>query len=200
MKKTLIVRLRNYFLAGIFTLIPIFITVYFVIFIIELLAKLVPKSLNPNTYIPFNIPGLEILISLILITLIGLISVSYLGKKFLLIGEAILEKIPLLRTIYSGVNQLTKSFSGKDDSANTKKVVLVQFPRIGAWSVGFATNESKIKDLEGMINVFIPTTPNPTSGFLIIVPKKDLIYLNMSFENATKFIMSAGTIGGTTST
>jgi uncharacterized membrane protein len=194
MKSSFITKLRNYFLAGVFTLIPIFITAYFVIFIMEILAKLVPKSLNPNTYLPYNIPGLEILISVALITFIGLISVSYLGKKFLIVGEALLEKIPVLRTIYTGVNQLTKSFGRNDDSSNTKKVVLVQFPRTGVWSVGFATNENKMAELEGMINVFIPTTPNPTSGFLIIVPKKDLIYVNMSFESATKFIMSAGTI------
>lgn len=194
MKSSIITKLRNYFLAGVFTLIPIFITAYFVIFIMEILAKLVPKSLNPNTYLPYNIPGLEILISVVLITFIGLISVSYLGKKFLIVGEALLEKIPVLRTIYTGVNQLTKSSGGNDDSSNTKKVVLVQFPRTGVWSVGFATNENKMVELEGMINVFIPTTPNPTSGFLIIVPKKDLIYVNMSFESATKFIMSAGTI------
>ena len=194
MKSSIFTKLRNYFLAGVFTLIPIFITAYFVIFIMEILAKLVPKSLNPNTYLSYNIPGLEILISVVLITFIGLISVSYLGKKFLIVGEALLEKIPVLRTIYTGVNQLTKSFGGNDDSSNTKKVVLVQFPRTGVWSVGFATNENKMVELEGMINVFIPTTPNPTSGFLIIVPKKDLIYVNMSFESATKFIMSAGTI------
>ena len=194
MKSSIFTKLRNYFLAGVFTLIPIFITAYFVIFTMEILAKLVPKSLNPNTYLPYNIPGLEILISVVLITFIGLISVSYLGKKFLIVGEALLEKIPVLRTIYTGVNQLTKSFGGNDDSSNTKKVVLVQFPRTGVWSVGFATNENKMVELEGMINVFIPTTPNPTSGFLIIVPKKDLIYVNMSFESATKFIMSAGTI------
>ena len=194
MKSSIITKLRNYFLAGVFTLIPIFITAYFVIFIMEILTKLVPKSLNPNTYLPYNIPGLEILISVVLITFIGLISVSYLGKKFLIVGEALLEKIPVLRIIYTGVNQLTKSFGGNDDSSNTKKVVLVQFPRTGVWSVGFATNENKMVELEGMINVFIPTTPNPTSGFLIIVPKKDLIYVNMSFESATKFIMSAGTI------
>jgi len=197
MKSSIITKLRNYFLAGIITLIPIFITVYLTIVVIDLFSNIVPGPLNPNKYLPFKIPGLEILIALIITTVIGMISLTYFGKKFILLGTSLLEKIPVIRSIYSGVTQFTKSFQN-DGSAN-KKVVLIEFPRPGTWAVGFATNETgkpispKISD--NLTSVFIPTTPNPTSGFLILVPRKDLIFLNMNFEDAMKFIISVGAVG-----
>jgi uncharacterized membrane protein len=126
-----------------------------------------------------------------------MISLTYFGKQFLLLGTNLLERIPVIRSIYSGVTQFTKSF--QDDRSANKKVVLVEFPRPGGWAVGFATNEtgklvsSRISD--NLTSVFIPTTPNPTSGFLILVPKKDLIFLNMNFEDAMKFIISVGAVG-----
>jgi len=126
-----------------------------------------------------------------------MISLTYFGKQFLSFGTSLLEKIPVIRSIYSGVTQFTKSF--QDDGSANKKVVLIEFPRPGAWAVGFATNETgkpispKIND--NLMSVFIPTTPNPTSGFLILVPKKDLIFLNMNFEDAMKFIISVGAVG-----
>jgi len=197
MKSSIITKLRNYFLAGIVTLIPIFITVYLTIVVIDLFANIVPNALNPNKYLPFKIPGLEILIALVITTFIGMISLTYFGKQFLSFGTSLLEKIPVIRSIYSGVTQFTKSF--QDDGSANKKVVLIEFPRPGAWAVGFATNETgklispKIND--NLMSVFIPTTPNPTSGFLILVPKKDLIFLNMNFEDAMKFIISVGAVG-----
>jgi uncharacterized membrane protein len=197
MKSSIITKLRNYFLAGIVTLIPILITAYLTIVVIDLFSKIVPDAVNPNKYLPFKIPGLEILIALIITTFIGMISLAYFGKQFLMMGTNLLERIPIVRSIYSGVTQFTKSFQ-EDGSAN-KKVVLVEFPRPGAWAVGFATNETgkpispKISD--NLTSVFIPTTPNPTSGFLILVPKKDLIFLNMNFEDAMKFIISVGAVG-----
>jgi len=197
MKSSIITKLRNYFLAGIITLIPIFITVYLTIVVIDLFSNIVPGPLNPNKYLPFKIPGLEILIALIITTVIGMISLTYFGKKFILVGTSLLEKIPVIRSIYSGVTQFTKSF--QDDGSANKKVVLIEFPRPGTWAVGFATNETgkpispKISD--NLTSVFIPTTPNPTSGFLILVPRKDLIFLNMNFEDAMKFIISVGAVG-----
>jgi uncharacterized membrane protein len=165
--------------------------------VIDLFANIVPGPLNPNKYLPFKIPGLEILIALIITTFIGMISLTYFGKQFLLLGTNLLERIPIVRSIYSGVTQFTKSF--QDDGSANKKVVLIEFPRPGAYTVGFATNETgkpvspKISD--NLTSVFIPTTPNPTSGFLILVPKKDLIFLNMNFEDAMKFIISVGAVG-----
>ncbi len=194
-KKSLLTRLRNNFIAGAIVLIPIGITVYLSLFIIKILSVVLPEQLNPNNYLPFNVPGLEILITIILITFIGGISVSFLGKKALELFNNLLKKIPVLRTVYSAVTQLTESFT--QSKGDAKSVVLVEFPRKGIWAIGFATNKSR-EDIskitnEDLVNVFVPTTPNPTSGFLIIVPKKDLFYIEMTFEQASRFIVSAGT-------
>ena len=189
-------RLRNYFFTGIFVLIPIGITLYLTLFLIKISSKILPKELNPNYYIPYNIPGLEILISLILITIIGWLSLTFIGKRFVLIIEAILNRIPILRTIYSSAEQLIENFS--QDTKSQKSVVLVQYPRQGVWAIGFATKENsgKIKEAIGQetMNVFVPTTPNPTSGFLLMFPKKDIIFLDLTFEEASKFVVSAGSI------
>ena len=194
-KKSLFSRIRNNFIAGIVALIPIGITLYLTLFIIKLSTNLIPKEINPNNYLPFDIPGLEIFIALILITFVGWLSLSFLGQKFFELFNNVLKKIPILRTIYSAIGQMTESFTKNEK--NKSSVVLLEYPRKGIWAVGFATKENKgviaEKVNEEIINVFLPTTPNPTSGFLLMVPKKDLIYLNITFEQASKFIVSAGT-------
>ena len=194
-KKSIFSKLRNNFIAGVVVLIPIGITLYLTLFFVRISGNIVPKEINPNNYLPFNIPGLEILIALIFITIIGWISLSFLGKKFFELFNNILKKIPILRTIYSAIGQMTESFTKSDNKQ--KSVVLLEYPRKGLWALGFATKENHgvIKNSvnEELINVFVPTTPNPTSGFLLMVPKKDLIYLNVTFEQASKFIVSAGT-------
>ena len=194
-KKSIFSRLRNNFIAGVVVLIPIGITLYLTLFIIKLSTNLIPKEINPNNYLPFDIPGLEILIALILITFVGWVSLSFIGKKFFDLFNNILRKIPILRTIYSAIGQMTESFTS--NQKNKSSVVLIEYPRKGIWAVGFATKENKgiisSKANEELVNVFLPTTPNPTSGFLLMVPKKELIYLDVSFEQASKFIVSAGT-------
>jgi len=194
-KKSIFVRLRNYFITGAIVLIPIGITVYLTLFIVKISSGFLPKTINPNNYLPIDILGIEILITIIIITLIGWLSLSFLGRKFLEFFNNILKKIPILRTIYSAVGQLTESFTQSEGSK--KSVVIIEYPRKGLWVVGFATKENKgeisKKTNEVLVNVFVPTTPNPTSGFLLMVPKKDLIYLDMSFEDASRFIVSAGT-------
>jgi len=194
-KKGLIIKLRNYFITGVVVLIPIGIIVYLTLFIIKISSKILPKEINPNHYLPYDIPGLEILISFFLITFIGALSLSFLGKKFLSIFDNLLKRIPILRTIYSAIVQMTETFT-KSDKGN-KNVVLVEYPRKGTWAVGFATKENKgeikNKTNKDLINVFVPTTPNPTSGFLLMFPKEDVIYLDLTFEEASRFIVSAGT-------
>jgi uncharacterized membrane protein len=194
-KKSIFIRLRNYFITGAIVLIPIGITVYLTLFVIKVSSKLLPKQINPNNYLPFDIPGIEILITILFITIVGGLSLSFLGKKILEIFNNILKKIPILRTIYSAVGQLTESFT--QSKGSQKSVVIIEYPRKGLWVVGFATKENNgeisKKTNEELVNIFIPTTPNPTSGFLLMVPKKDLIYLDMSFEEASRFIVSAGT-------
>ena len=194
-KKSIFSRLRNYFIAGIVVLIPIGITLYLTLFIIKLSTKLIPKEINPNSYLPIDLPGIEIVIALFLITFVGWLSLSFLGKKFFELFNNILKKIPILRTIYSAIGQMTETFTKSQKTQSN--VVLLEYPRKGIWAVGFATkdNEGVIsnKVKEELVNVFLPTTPNPTSGFLLMVPKKELIYLDVTFEQASKFIVSAGT-------
>jgi len=194
-KRSFFTRIRNYFITGIVVLIPIGVTVYLTLFLISISSKILPNEINPNHYLPYNIPGLEIVISLFLITLIGWLSLSFIGRKFLNIFNSILKKIPILRTIYSAIGQMTETFTKNDTKKNN--VVLVEYPRKGSWAVGFATKENsgQISDKTNkkLINVFIPTTPNPTSGFLLMFPKEDVTYLDLTFEEASKFIVSAGT-------
>ncbi len=193
-KRSVLARLRNNFIAGVVVLIPIGITVYLTLFIIKISSKILPKELNPNHYLPYDIPGVEIIISIILITFIGWLSLSFIGKKLLEIFNNILKRIPILRTIYSAFEQMLDIFTKSDE--NKKNVVLVEYPRKGSWAVGFATKENKSeishKSKQNLVNVFVPTTPNPTSGFLLMFPKEEVIYLDMSFEEASRFIVSAG--------
>ena len=194
-KSSITSKLRNAFIAGIVVLVPIGFTLYLTLFLIKISSKLIPTEINPNNYLPFSIPGLEILLSVIFITIVGGISLSFFGKKVLSFINDLFKRIPILRTIYSAIGQMTESFTNKSD--NKKSVVLIEYPKKGSWAVGFATKENKgeisKKTNKELINVFVPTTPNPTSGFLLMFPKDEVIYLDMTFEEASKFIVSAGT-------
>jgi len=194
-KTSFLNKLRNYFFTGVVVLIPIGITLYLTKFIIQISSNIIPKEINPNHYLPFSIPGLEILLSILLITLIGGLSLSFLGKKILQLIDDLFKRIPFLRTIYSAIVQMTDSFANKNN--DKKSVVLIEYPRKGSWAVGFATKKNKTeiskKAGKDLINVFVPTTPNPTSGFLLMFPKEEIVYLDMNFEEASKFIVSAGT-------
>ena len=194
-KRSILVKFRNYFFTGVVVLIPIGITLYFTLFLIGISSKFLPKEINPNHYLPYDIPGVEIVISIFLITFIGWLSLSFIGKKLLDILNNILKRIPILRTIYSALSQMTETFT-KGESGK-KNVVLIEYPRKGMWAVGFATKDNtgeiSTKTKKNLVNVFVPTTPNPTSGFLLMFPKEDVIYLDMTFEEASKFIVSAGT-------
>ena len=194
-RKALSLTLRNYFITGVVVLIPIGFTLYLSKILIGISSNLIPKNLNPNHYLPFDIPGVEILISILLITVVGGLSLSFFGRRILKLIDDLFKRIPFLRTVYSAIVQMTETFSKKDD--NKKSVVLIEYPRKGVWAVGFATKENKgemsEKTNKKLINVFVPTTPNPTSGFLLMFPIEDVIYLNMTFEEASKFIVSAGT-------
>ena len=141
LKKSIFSKIRNNFIAGVVVLIPIGITLYLTLFFIRISGNIIPKEINPNNYLPFNIPGLEILVAIIFITLIGWISLSFLGKKFFEIFNNILKKIPILRTIYSAIGQMTESLTKTDNKQ--KSVVLLEYPRKGVWAVGFATKENE---------------------------------------------------------
>ena len=192
---SIVARLRNYFITGIVVLVPIGITLYLTKFFISVSSKLIPHEINPNNYLPFLIPGLEIVLAIIFITIIGYLSLSFIGKKILQLFNDLLKKIPILRTIYSAIGQMAETLAPKRKSK--KSVVLIEYPRKGSWAVGFATKDNKgeisKKTNQKLVNIFVPTTPNPTSGFLLMFPKDEIIYLDMSFEEASKFIVSAGT-------
>ena len=193
--KSLTSIIRNYFITGVVVLIPIGFTLYLSKVLIGLSSKLIPQNINPNNYLPFAIPGIEIIVSVVIITIVGGLSLSFVGKRILRLIDDLFKRIPFLRTIYSAILQMTESFSNKDN--DKKSVVLIEYPRKGVWAVGFATKENKgemaDKTNKKLINVFVPTTPNPTSGFLLMFPIDEVIYLNMTFEEASKFIVSAGT-------
>ena len=192
---TFSLKIRNYFFTGVIVLIPIGFTLYLSKFIINVSSKVLPTYINPNNYMAFTIPGIEIIITILFITIVGGLSLSFLGKKFLKIIDKLFKQIPLLGTFWSAIQQMSQSF--KKNKHKKKSVVLIEYPRKGIWAVGFATKENdgeianKVK--KKMLNIFVPTTPNPTSGFLLMVPIDDVIYLDMSFEEASKFIVSAGT-------
>ena len=194
-KKSIALILRNYFITGVVVLIPIGFTLYLSKFLISLSSKILPVNINPNSYLPIAIPGIEIIITIIFITIVGGLSLSFIGKRVLKLIDDLFKRIPFLRTVYSAILQMTETFSKKDN--DKKSVVLIEYPRKGVWAVGFATKENKgemsQKTNKKLINVFVPTTPNPTSGFLLMFPIDEVIYLNMSFEEASKFIVSAGT-------
>ena len=197
-RKSLGLILRNYFITGVVVLIPIGFTLYLSKFLIGLSSKIIPQNINPNSYLPYSIPGIEIIISILIITIVGGLSLSFFGKKILKLIDDLFKRIPLLRTIYTAISQMTETFSNKD--SGKKSVVLIEYPRKGVWAVGFATKENTgemaVKTKQKLINVFVPTTPNPTSGFLLMFPIDEVIYLNMTFEEASKFIVSAGTSSG----
>ena len=194
-KISFLARIRNYFITGLVVLVPIGITLYLTKFFISVSSNLIPKEINPNSYLPFSIPGLEIILSVIFITVVGSLSLSFIGKKILQLVNDLFKRIPILRTIYSAIGQMTESLAPNKNKRKT--VVLVEYPRKGSWAVGFATKDNKgeisKKTNKNLVNVFVPTTPNPTSGFLLMFPKEEIVYLDMSFEEASKFIVSAGT-------
>ena len=193
-RKSLSLTIRNYFITGVVVLIPIGFTLYLTKILIGISSNLIPKNLNPNHYLPFDIPGVEILISILLITLVGGLSLSFFGKRILKLIDELFQRIPFLRTVYSAIVQMTETFSKKND--DKKSVVLVEYPRKGVWAVGFATKENDgemaDKTNKKLINVFVPTTPNPTSGYTLIVPTKKIIEIDLSVDQVLKYVISMG--------
>jgi len=198
--KRLRTNLKNYFFTGLLVILPIFITVYVILFLIrgmDAILKFIPVKYLPDTYLPFHIPGLGLIFVVILVFAVGLLARNIVGRKIVHLGENIVERIPLVRILYAGVKQLLETiFLQKTDAF--KRVALVEYPRRGTYVIGFITGESKgeVQDKtdKNMINVFIPTTPNPTSGFYMLVPDDELVVLDMSVEDAFKLIISGGIV------
>jgi uncharacterized membrane protein len=192
--------IKRYFFTGLLISAPIGATIYITIFIVEFIAGLVPQRFNPNGLLPeiigYEIPGLELIIAFISFILIGLIFSTLFGKAILGYFDNLITRIPFAGNVYKAIKQITETFSNAD--AAYQKVVLIEYPRKDIYAIGFMTGETKgeIKNRKkiDMVNVFVPTTPNPTSGFLLFIPKEDAVELNMSVEDAIKLVVSAGMV------
>jgi uncharacterized membrane protein len=194
-------RLRTYFLAGILITAPISLTIYlawlFITFVDERVFSVIPPQYNPETYLPFSIPGIGLLLALIGLTLIGALTAGILGRALHGLIEGILNRLPIIRSLYGAIKQIMETVLANKSSA-FRECVLIEYPRRGVWTLGFITGTTKgevqERTVEEVINVFVPTTPNPTSGFLLFVPPKDVIRLKMPIEDGLKLVVSGGIV------
>jgi uncharacterized membrane protein len=197
----LLARLRAYFLAGVLVTAPVAVTFYIVWLIVSFVdnrvSQLIPARYSPENYLPFGIPGLGLVIAIIVLTLIGAVTAGYLGRVVVRLSDAILARMPVVRSIYGATKQIFETVLAHKSTA-FRQVCLVEYPRRGIWSLGFVTGtavgEIQERTSDQVVNVFLPTTPNPTSGFLLLVPTRDLILLKMSVEDGIKMVISGGII------
>ena len=194
-------RMRAYLLAGILITAPISITLYlawiFIGFVDSRVTPLIPHQYNPETYLPFALPGLGLIILVVALIVIGAVTAGLFGRMWLRISERILARMPVIRNVYSAVKQILETVLAQQSNA-FREAVLVEYPRRGIWAIAFITGrtEGEVQNIteEECINIFLPTTPNPTSGFLLFVPKEDLVHLSMSVEEAIKMVISGGIV------
>ncbi|MBT6096713.1 MAG: DUF502 domain-containing protein [Rhodospirillaceae bacterium] len=194
-------RMRAYLLAGILITAPISITLYlawiFIGFVDARVTPLLPAQYNPETYLPFALPGLGLIMLVLGLMLIGALTAGFLGRIWLRISERVLSGMPIIRNVYSAVKQILETVLAQQSNA-FREAVLVEYPRRGIWAIAFITGrtEGEVQSVteEECINIFLPTTPNPTSGFLLFVPRKDLVHLSMSVEEAIKMVISGGIV------
>ena len=196
-------RLRNDFFKGILISAPVFITFYVAWILIKffdnkvtpIIGPLIPNNLNPSSYLPFEIPGVGLITVFIFFSFVGFLTTGLFGRAFSSLAEKILSKMPVLRNIYSGLKQLFETILTKK-SNSFREVVLIEYPRKDIWAMGFLTGntEGEVQRItkNSLLNIFLPTTPNPTSGFLLFLPSKDVVRLNMTVEEGIKMIISAG--------
>lgn len=200
-RRSLATRLRNYFLTGIIVTAPISITLYvswqFITFIDRQITPMIPPIYNPETYLPFGLPGLGLLVMVVVLMIIGALAAGFVGRWFMGASEHLLERMPVVRTIYSALKQVFETVFAAESKA-FREVVLIEYPRKGIWVMGFATGSTKgeVQNIieDEVVNIFLPTTPNPTSGFLLFLPRKDVIFLNMTVEEGVKMVISGGVI------
>lgn len=198
---SLAARLRTYFLAGILITAPVGLTIYlawlFISFVDERVFSVLPPQYNPETYLPFSVPGIGLVLAVVVLTFIGAITAGFLGRFFRHLSEAVVNRLPIVRSLYSAIKQIVETVFA-NQSAAFREVVLVEYPRRGSWSIGFitGTTQGEVRRLlqQDMVNVFVPTTPNPTSGYLLFLPTEDIRRLQMSVEDGLKMVISGGII------
>lgn len=193
--------IRKYFISGLLVWLPIWVTLLVISFLVDLLSKsllLLPHQWQPDVLLGVHVPGIGVFITLLVIFLTGIFAANFIGRRFLAMGDAIMARIPLVRSVYTGVKQVTQTLF-TPGGQSFRKVLLVQYPCPGVWSIAFQTGEVS-KEIEGsisqqaMVSYFIPTTPNPTSGFLMMAPRNEVIELDMSVEQALKYVISLGVV------
>jgi uncharacterized membrane protein len=192
--------IKGYFITGLLVVLPLYLTIYVLSIIVGFMDKIftiMPASLQPDHYLPFHIPGLGIIVTFIGVFMVGVLTTNLLGKKMLDLAEGLMGRLPLVRPIYNSTKQLMETFLKKDNEG-FKKVVLIEFPKAGVYSVGFLTGkvreELKARTGEDNVSIFIPCTPNPTTGYYIVARESDVIYLDMKAEDAFKLIMTGGLV------
>ncbi len=194
-------RIRAYFFAGILVTAPISITFYlawlFINFVDNKITPLIPAKYNPESYLPFAVPGLGLVVLFLALTLVGMLTAGFLGRYMIGLSERLLNRMPVIRNVYSAVKQILETVLAQQSNA-FREAVLIEYPRRGLWAIAFITGrtEGEVQSLteEETVNIFLPTTPNPTSGFLLFVPRKDLIPLSMTVEEAIKMVISGGIV------
>lgn len=194
-------KFRAYFLAGILVTAPIGITFYlawlFVTFMDEKITPLIPLKYNPESYLPFGLPGLGLIIAIIALSLVGALTAGFVGRLYQRFMDRILTRVPVLRGIYAAVKQILETVLAQQSKA-FREAVLIEYPRRGIWAIAFITGrtEGEVQNMteEDVVNIFLPTTPNPTSGFLLFVPRKELVSLSMGVDEAIKMVISGGIV------
>lgn len=200
-KPSLASRLRNYFLTGVVVAAPIGLTIWITRWFIDLVdtwfTPLIPEQYRPDNYLPFNIPGIGLVIALVLLTLLGALTANIFGRSIIGFAENLVNRMPVVRSIYNALKQIFETVISQSGSS-FQNVGLIEYPRPGVYSLVFISTSSKQEIAarigEELVSVFLPTTPNPTSGFLLFVPRRDVIVLDMSIEEGAKMIISAGLV------
>ncbi len=194
-------RLRNYFLTGIIVTAPISITIFlswlFIDYVDGQVKPFIPAKYNPDTYLPFGLPGMGLLIMVVGLTLTGALAAGLVGRTLVKMGERVLARMPVVRSVYGALKQIFETVLAQKSTA-FREVVLIEFPRRGIWAIGFATGTTKgeirsVMDDE-VVNIFMPTAPNPTSGYLLFLPRKEVIFLEMTVEQGLKMVISGGVV------
>ncbi len=194
-------KMRAYLFTGILVTTPTFITVYlawvFIGFVDNRVTPLIPKVYNPESYLPFAIPGLGLVVLILFLMLIGAITAGFIGRFWIRFSEQLLNRMPVVRSIYNAIKQILETILAKQSNA-FREAVLIEYPRRGIWAIGFITGstEGEVQTVteKDYVNIFLPTTPNPTSGFLLFVPKDDMVRLSMTVEEAIKMVISGGIV------
>ena len=200
-QKSFLQRLKTYFITGLVVASPVGITIYLALAFINLIDRnvkpLIPAAYNPETYLPFPLPGIGLVFLFLMLTVLGFFAANFLGRTLIRIGEKILNHMPVVRSVYNTLKQIFETVIS-ENKGSFQEVVLIEYPRKGLWAIAFISGENKgeiqRKMADDVVNVFLPTTPNPTSGFLLFVPRKDIIRLDMTPDEGAKYVISAGLV------